>query len=192
MTLMGHENTMLSEIRQTQGSKYCKILQKAKSSPLSSVIQSISRVRLFATPGSHARLPCPSPSPGVGSNSCPLTHWCHPTISLSVTHYSSCPQFFPASGFFPGIWLFRVESQKMNSGKQREEWWFPGVGRSSLVNQSVKTLSAMWETQVQSLGQEDPLEKEMATHSSILAWRIPWTGEPGRLESTGSPRVRHD
>ena len=47
------------------------------------------------------------------------------------------------------------------------------------------------ETQVQSLGEEDPLEKETATHSSILAWRIPWTGEPGRLQSMGSQRVRH-
>ena len=45
---------------------------------------------------------------------------------------------------------------------------------------------------VQSLGQEDPLEKEMVTHSSILAWRIPWTEEPDRLQSTGSKRVRHD
>ena len=50
----------------------------------------------------------------------------------------------------------------------------------------------MWETQVRSLGWEDPLEKEMATHSSILAWRIPWTEEPGRLQSTGSQRVRHN
>ena len=50
----------------------------------------------------------------------------------------------------------------------------------------------MWETWVRSLGREDPLEKEMATHSSILAWRIPWTEEPGGLQSTGSQRVRHD
>ena len=51
--------------------------------------------------------------------------------------------------------------------------------------QRLKRLSAMWETWVQPLGQEDPLEKEMATHSSILAWRIPWTEELGGLESTG-------
>ena len=50
----------------------------------------------------------------------------------------------------------------------------------------------MWEAQVQSLGQEDPLEKEMATHSKILAWRIPWTEEPGGLQSTGLQRVGHD
>ena len=58
--------------------------------------------------------------------------------------------------------------------------------------QMVKNLPAMQETQVQSLGQEDPVEKEMATHSSILAWRIPWTEEPGRLQSMGSLRVGHD
>ena len=56
----------------------------------------------------------------------------------------------------------------------------------------VKNLPAMWETWVQSLGWEDSLEKNMATHSSILAGRIPWTEEPGRLQSTGSQRVGHD
>ena len=56
----------------------------------------------------------------------------------------------------------------------------------------VKNLPAMWETQVRSLGQEDPLEKEMATHSSILAWRIPWTVEFSGLHTMGSQRVRHD
>ena len=60
---------------------------------------------------------------------------------------------------------------------------------ASLVAHMVKNLPAMWETQVESLGQEDPLEEEMATHSSILAWRIPWTKEPGRLQSMESQRV---
>ena len=61
-----------------------------------------------------------------------------------------------------------------------------------LVAQRVKRLPAMQETWVRSLGWEDPLEKEMATHSSTLAWKIPWTKEPGRLESMGSQRVRLD
>ena len=56
----------------------------------------------------------------------------------------------------------------------------------------VKRLPAMWETWVPSLGWEDLLEKEMATHSSTLAWTIPWTEEPGRLQSMGSQRVGHD
>ena len=55
-----------------------------------------------------------------------------------------------------------------------------------------KNLLAMWEAWVQSLGWEDPLEEDMATHSNILAWRIPWTREPGRLQSMGSQRVRLD
>ena len=55
----------------------------------------------------------------------------------------------------------------------------------------VKSLPAVWETRVQSLGREDPLEKEVATHSSILAWRIPWMEEPGRLQFMGLQRVGH-
>ena len=62
----------------------------------------------------------------------------------------------------------------------------------SLVAQRLKHLPGMWETRVWSLGREDPLEKEMATHSSTLAWRIPWREERGRLQSTGSQRVGHD
>ena len=62
----------------------------------------------------------------------------------------------------------------------------------SLVAQMVKRLPAVRETEVRSLGWEDPLEKEMATHSSTLAWKIPWTGEPSGLQSMGSQRVGHD
>ena len=60
------------------------------------------------------------------------------------------------------------------------------------MTQTVKNLPAMREIQVRSLDQEDPLEKEMATPSSILSWGIPWTEEPGGLQSMGSQRVRHD
>ena len=68
---------------------------------------------------------------------------------------------------------------------KRRQW-------ASLMAQLVKNLPAMRETWVRSLGWEDPLEKEMATHSSILAWRIPWMEEPGGLQSTGPQRVGHD
>ena len=64
--------------------------------------------------------------------------------------------------------------------------------RASLVSQMVKNLPTRQETQVQSLNWEDPLEKGMATYSSILAWRIPWTEEPLGLQSMGSQRVRHN
>ena len=63
---------------------------------------------------------------------------------------------------------------------------------TSLVAQTVKHLPTMGETYVQSLDWEDPLEKKMSTHSSILTWKIPWMEEPGRLQSMGSQRVGHD
>ena len=61
----------------------------------------------------HARPPCPSPGPGVCSNSCPLSWWCHPTISSSVVPFSSCPQSFPASGSIPMNWLFTSDGQSI-------------------------------------------------------------------------------
>ena len=66
------------------------------------------------------------------------------------------------------------------------------VSVSSLVAQRVKRLPATWETEVPPLGREDPLEEEMATHPSILAWRIPWKEKPSGLQSMGSQRVGHD
>ena len=68
----------------------------------------------------------------------------------------------------------------------------PNGAQTSLVAQTEKRLPAVWETCVQSLGRGDPLEKEMATHSSILAWKIPRTEEPGGLQSLGLQRVRYD
>ena len=68
----------------------------------------------------------------------------------------------------------------------------PSGSGASLVAQMVKSLPAMQETQVQSLGQKDTLEKKIATDSSILAWRVPWTEEPDKLQFMGSERVGHD
>ena len=76
-----------------------------------------------------------------------------------------------------------------DAGHREQAFW---QDLSSLVAQTVKRLSTMRETQVQSLGWEDPLEKEMAIHSSTITWKIPWTEEPGRLHSMGSQRVGHD
>ena len=70
--------------------------------------------------------------------------------------------------------------------------WGHSCYEASLVAETIKTLLAMQETTVQSLGQEDPLEKGMATYSSILAWESPWTEEPGGLQSMGSQRVGNE
>ena len=78
------------------------------------------------------------------------------------------------------------------SKTENPEIYIPMVIRTSLVAQTVKRLSTMQETWVWSMGWEDPLEKEMAIHSSTIAWKIPWTEEPGRLQSMGSQRVGHD
>ena len=73
-------------------------------------------------------------------------------------------------------------------------FWGGGLlcGMASLLAQTVKRLPGMQETWVRSLGWENPMEKEMATHSSTLAWKIPWMEEPGRLRPTGKQRVRHN
>ena len=131
----------------------------------------------------HARLPCPSLSPGVCSNSCPLNQWYHPTISSSVIPFSSCLQSFPASGSFLMIQFWSgghsIESFSMSFSDECSQLI------SSLVAQMVENWCKMQKTQVWFLGGEDTLDKEMATHSSILNWRIPWTEQPGRLKSKG-------
>ena len=71
-------------------------------------------------------------------------------------------------------------------------YYLYGSRRTSLVAQTVKHLPTIQETRVQSLGEEDPLENEMAPHSSTLAWKIPWMEEPDRLQFMGLQRVRHD
>ena len=107
--------------------------------------------------------------------------YCHPTVM--PCSWNVCPPTDSTS--VEREW---AENLSLNSGSP---WrWFGSP--TSLVAQMVKRLSTMWETWVQSLGQEDPLEKEMAIHSSTIAWRIPWTEEPGRLQSMGLQRVRHD
>ena len=101
----------------------------------------------------------------------------------------------------PGVWCTQasVEPSKslfpqscVTSGSSMVGLMVTSSKRSSLVAQTVKHLPTIRETQVRSLGWEDPLEKETATHSSTLAWKIPWTEEPGRLQSMGSQRVQHD
>ena len=79
-----------------------------------SSVQLFSCVQLFVTPWmEHARLPCPSPTPGACSDSCPSSRWCHSTISSSVIPFSSCLQSFPASGSFPGSWFFASGGQRI-------------------------------------------------------------------------------
>ena len=104
------------------------------------VAQLLSHVQLFATHGlQHIRLPCPSLSPGVSSDSCPLTWWCHPTTSSSVAPFSSCPQSFTASRSFPVSWLFSSGGQSIGASASASalpmniQGWFP-LGLTGLIS----------------------------------------------------------
>ena len=122
--------------------------------------------------GDPGLIPGSGRSPGEGNGN-PLQHSCleNPTDGRSLIAYSP--------------WG-RKESDVIDFTSLHNHV------RTSPVAQMVKSLPAMRKTWVRSLGREDPLEKEMAIHSSILAWKIPWTEEPDRLQSMGSKRVRHD
>ena len=131
----------------------------------------------------HTRLPCPSPTPGADSNSCPLSRCCHPTISSSVTHFSSYLQSFPASGSF---WRRQWHTSPVLMPGKSHGW-------KSLVGCSP------WSHEESNMTERfhfhfhfHALEQEMATHSSVFAWRIPGMEEPDRLSSMGSHRDRHD
>ena len=104
------------------------------------VVQSLSCVRLFVTHGlQHARLPCPSPTPRACSNSCPLSRWCHPTISSSVGPFSSCLESFPVSRFFPMSQFFTSGGQSIQASASASvlpmniQDWFP-LGLAGLIS----------------------------------------------------------
>ena len=109
-----------------------------------SSVQSLSRVWLFATPWTAAhRPPCPSPTPGVYPNSCPLSQWCHPTISSSVVPFSSCPQSFPASMSFQMSQPFASSGQSIGVSASASvllmniQDWFP-LGLTGLISTIVQ------------------------------------------------------
>ena len=97
----------------------------------------------------HARLPCPSLSPGVCSNSCPLCQWCHPTISCSVSPFSSCPQSFPTSGSFPVSQLFSSGCQSIGASASalvlpmNIQGWFP-LELTGLITKSLISWKGHW------------------------------------------------
>ena len=103
----------------------------------------------------------------------------HRAVIAILVMLQSCSRLSRKGGLYLVSWKSREDSMRL-------------LLQLESLAQSVKNLPAVQETQVRSLGQEDPLEKEMATHSSILAWKISWTEEPGGLQSMGSQKVEHD
>ena len=118
----------------------------------------------------HARLPCPSPSPGACSNSCPLSQWCHPTISSSVIPFSSCLQSFPVSGSFPMSWLFPSGRQSIGASASASvlpmniQGWFL-LGLTGLISLQSKGLSRVFNTTVQ--------KHQPSTNKTATTWDFP-------------------
>ena len=130
--------------------------------------------------------------PGYEANETVLMRWLVVYLLSHIQHFLN-----PTDCSLPDSSVYGI-SQGKNTGvscHSLHQGIFPAQELNwhlLLVAQRLKHLPPIQETRVGSLGGEDPLEKEMATHSSVLAWRIPWTETPGRLQSTGSQRVGHD
>ena len=136
----------------------------------------------------HAKLPCPSPSLGICSNSCPLSQWCHPPISSSVTPFSSCSQFFPESRSFPVNWFFASGGQSIGTSTSAPvlpmniKYWFPlespccprdspDFSSTTVQNQFFSAQASLWSnSQIHTWLLEKPW---LWLHGPLLAkWRL--------------------
>ena len=125
----------------------------------------------------HSRLPCPSPSPGVCSNSCPLSRWCHPTILSSVIPFFSCLQSFPASGSFPMSQFFSLCGQSIGVSASASvlpmniQGWFP-LGLNSLISLLSKELSRVFSITIVEKHQFFGAQSSLWFNSHIRAWLL--------------------
>ena len=140
------------------------------------VVQSLSRVWLFAAPQTAAcRLPCPSSSSWACSNSCPLSQWCHPTISSSVASFSSCPQSFPGSGSFPVRWFFTSSGQSIEASASASvplmniQCWFP-LGLTGLISLLCKGCSRIFSSTTIRKHQFFSAQPSLWSNSHICTW----------------------
>ena len=125
----------------------------------------------------QARLPCPWPSPGACSNSCPLSRWCHPTISSSVIPFSSCLQYFPASGSFPKSWLLASSGQSIAVSASASvlpmntQDWFP-LGWTGLMSLQSKRLSRVLSNTTDQKHQFFSTQLSLWSNSHIHTWLL--------------------
>ena len=141
-------------------------------------VQSPSLVRLFVTPWTAAcQASCPSPSPRVCSNSCPLSQWCHPTISSSLIPFFSCPQSFPTSGSFPISRLFASGSQSIGASASVSvlpmniQGWFP-LGLTDLISLQSKGLSRVFSNITVWKHQFSIAQPFLWSNSNICTWLL--------------------
>ena len=140
--------------------------------------QSLSHVRLFVTHRlQHTRPPCPSPTPGACSNSCPLSWWCHPTISSSVVPFSSCFLSVPASGSFPVSQVFASSGQSTGASALASvlpmniQDWFP-LGWTSLISLWCKGLSRVFSNTTVQKHQFFGTQLSLSSNSRIHTWLL--------------------
>ena len=145
---------------------------------LSGVVQLLSWSNSLQPQGLQCtRLPCPSPPPRAYSNSCPLTPWCHPTISSSDDPFSSCPQSFPASGSFPMSWLFTSGGQNIGASASASilpkniQGWFP-LGLTGLISMPSKGLSRVFSNTTVQKHQFVSTQSSLWSNSHILTWLL--------------------
>ena len=125
----------------------------------------------------HAGLPCPSLSPGVCSDLCPLSWWCYPTISSSVIPFSFCPQSFPASGSFPKSWLFASGSQSIGASASASvppmniQGWFP-LGLTGLISFLSQRLSRVFSSSTVHKHQFFSTQPSVWSNSHICMWLL--------------------
>ena len=125
----------------------------------------------------HSRLPCPSPSPGACSNSCPLSWWWHPTILSSVLSFSSCLQSFPASGSFPVSQLFTSGGQSVGASASASvlpmniQDWFP-LGLTGLISFQSKALSRVFSNTTVQKHQSFGIQSSLCSNSDIHTWLL--------------------
>ena len=131
----------------------------------------------FATPWTtHSRLPCPSLSPGVCSNSCPSSRWCHPTISCSVVPFSSCPQSFPASGSFPMSQFF-TSGQSIGASASASflpmniQNWF-ALGLTGWISSQSKGLSRVFSNTTTQTQQFFSAQPSLWSNSHVHTWLL--------------------
>ena len=125
----------------------------------------------------HARLACPSVSPGIHLNSCPLSWWCHPTISSSFVPFSSCPQFFPASGSFPMSWFFTSGGQSIGASASASvlpinvQGWCP-LRLTGLISLLSKGLSRVFSNTTVQKHQFFSIQPSLGSCSHIHTWLL--------------------
>jgi len=140
-------------------------------------VQLLNHVRLFAVLWKHTRLPCPSPSSWVCSTSCPLSLWCHLTISSSIAPFSSCLQSFPASGSFPVSRLFASGGQSIGASASASvlsmniQSWFP-LGFTDLISLVSKGLSRVFSNTTVQKHQFFGTQPSLWSNSHICTWLL--------------------